>query len=55
MFFNEILEAVKLATHPFSNSSLTLVISGVSLTTATPLALSFFTGELTVLKIISKS
>mgnify|MGYP003857559021 CR=1 FL=1 len=36
MFFNEILEAVRFATAPFSNSKRAFVISCVSLITATP-------------------
>jgi hypothetical protein len=38
MFFIDILLAVKLATHPFSNSILAFAMSGVSEITVTPLA-----------------
>ena len=55
MFFIEILLAVKLATHPFSNSNLAFAISGVSEITLTPLALTSFTGESTTDKIASIS
>ena len=55
MFFIEIRLAVKLATQPFSNSILALAISGVSLITDTPLALTFFTLDCTTLKIASIS
>ena len=54
-FFMEILLAVRLATAPLSNSSLTLAISGVSLTTLTPLAWIFLMFDLTTLRTISIS
>ena len=42
--------AVILATHPLSNSIRALAMSGVSLTTDTPLALIFLILDLTILK-----
>ena len=50
-----ILLLVKLATQPLLNSILTLAISGVSVSTATPLADIFLISLFTILKIISIS
>ena len=55
MFFKEILLAVKLATQPFLNSTLALVISGVLLITQTPFAFTSLTSESTSLSTISMS
>ena len=55
IFFNEILLAVKLATQPFLNSTLALVMSGVLLITLTPFALTSITSDLTTFNTISMS
>ena len=55
MFFNEILLAVKLATQPFLNSTLALVMSGVLLIAQTPFAFTSLTSESTSLSTISMS
>ena len=55
IFFNEILLAVKLATQPFLNSTLALVMSGVLLITLTPFALTSITSDFTTFNTISMS
>ena len=55
MFFKLIRLAVRLATQPFSNVIRALAMSGLSLTTATPLACTFFTGDPTTVSTMSMS
>src|SRR5690554_5588243 len=55
MLLSEILDAVKLATQPLSNSIRALAMSGVSETTATPEADILRTLDFTTLRIASMS